>query len=950
MSYFNITEVESALIALADAHPGLCELITLPERSFEGRECHAIRLGRHPAHSRDAVLLTGGVHAREWGSCEILVNLAADLLEACSAGTGLAYGDKSYTAEEIKGLMEGLSWVIFPLVNPDGRLHSQTVPNLWRKNRNTTDSGGDPLKIGVDLNRNHDFLWDFRAKFTAAAAGSLISHSDNPRDDSYHGSAPYSESEARNVRWLLDQFPRVRWSIDVHSYGRLIEHNWGDDNNQSTDPSMNFLNPAYDGLRGDPDDAAYAEFISDNDLLDAVAPLGATHDSIEAVRGKNYFTGQSFTIMYMTSGSLHDYVFSRHLVDRTRNKIHGYILEWGEEFQPEWTEMEEIIKEVDAGLIGFALHAACGGWTTNLITESVQFLDVPESQLAARAILFSVHTCHTASFVIETMSLDSGPGILGQLPSSTSRLPATTGVPGAREARLWLAFESSQAGAASTGTVVVRLVETGQTWTIPVTANVVRKPTVAAVLALDQSGSMNQRSGIAAPLDRRADVLRFAAPSFVNLLRRGDGIGIVAFDQDAHDRMNVRAVGAANGAADPARGEALAVIAAHTANSSGTTAIGDGVERAHNLLLSANGFDHKAVVVFTDGFETSRKYISEVSDQLDERVFAIGLGTAEQLQPAALTALTNGSGGFLLLTGALNDDNGFLLNKYFMQVLAGVTNQDIVLDPDGWLAPGVVHRIPFALTDADISVDVILVSQAPPEVFMWHLESPEGDRVEAGTPGVSLITGTGLQYLRMTLPVSAGQRGAHHGLWHAVLAVDPARFAAHLESLRRKKLPAEKVSAHGPRYSLSVQTFSGVRLLARASQDSNEPGARLTLRAVLSEHGIPIEGIRASVRAEIADPDGSAQVVSLQEVASSPGTFECRREMAFHGVSRIRILAEGCTLRGRCFTREHLLTAATWKGGDQPPPRVKPGNDDPRKTCGWLCSLWRRLFALKRRG
>jgi hypothetical protein len=101
MSYLNITEVESALVGLAAAYPSICELITLPNASIEGRTTHAVRIGTAPATSRDGVLLTGGVHAREWGSSEICVSLAADLCEAFTNHTGLAYGVAIATQQKV---------------------------------------------------------------------------------------------------------------------------------------------------------------------------------------------------------------------------------------------------------------------------------------------------------------------------------------------------------------------------------------------------------------------------------------------------------------------------------------------------------------------------------------------------------------------------------------------------------------------------------------------------------------------------------------------------------------------------------------------------------------------------------------------------------------------------------------------------------------------------------
>ena len=74
--YLNIQEIESALINLASAYPNLCELITLPLRTHEGRICHALRIGKKPKYECDNILIIGGVHAREWGSCEICISFA----------------------------------------------------------------------------------------------------------------------------------------------------------------------------------------------------------------------------------------------------------------------------------------------------------------------------------------------------------------------------------------------------------------------------------------------------------------------------------------------------------------------------------------------------------------------------------------------------------------------------------------------------------------------------------------------------------------------------------------------------------------------------------------------------------------------------------------------------------------------------------------------------------
>ncbi|MFD8703356.1 M14 family metallopeptidase [Kitasatospora sp. NPDC059648] len=354
MSYLNITEVESAVTGLAAAYPGTTELVTLPEPSVEGRTAHALVIGAPAAFPKHCVMLIGGVHAREWGSCEILVHFAADLLEAYQAGTGLGYHGTTFTARQVHDLLTRLDLVVFPLVNPDGRLYSQTVDPMWRKNRNPANSGGssNPDCIGVDINRNYDFLFDFTKAFAPTATPQV---STNPCDQQvYEGPSAFSEPETRNVRWLLDRFPATRWFVDVHSYSEDMLYNWGDDDNQSDDPSMNFRNPRYDGKRGLPNDTAYAEYIPKDDADKALELATAFCQGAHSVHGRAYKPLTGFHL-YPTSGTSDDYVFSRHFVDPGQGKVLGFTVEWGKEFHPLWAEMETIVLDVDAGLVQFCL-------------------------------------------------------------------------------------------------------------------------------------------------------------------------------------------------------------------------------------------------------------------------------------------------------------------------------------------------------------------------------------------------------------------------------------------------------------------------------------------------------------------------------------------------------------------------------------------------------------------
>jgi murein tripeptide amidase MpaA len=357
-TYLNVVEVESAMAALASAHPTLCEVITLPNATFEGRTSHALRIGKTAgAGTRLGILFLGSVHASEWGGADICISFAADLIEAASTGAGLSYGGKSFNAAMVQRIVSKLDVYVFPCVNPDGRAFTQqpSAP-WWRKNRNPAASGGDPARIGVDVNRNFDFLWDFATKMDASAPGA----SADPASINFHGASPGSEPETRNVVWLLDSLPNVGWMMDIHCHKGDVLYSWGDDQDQSDDPTRNFRNPAWDGQRGLGSDA-YSEYIRAADLDTATTAVGRFAAALTAVRGTVYAVTPSWDL-YPTTGASDDYSFSRHITDATKAKVIAYTLEYGLDSRPEENQfvpvpsvMDEIIREVTAGMLELCL-------------------------------------------------------------------------------------------------------------------------------------------------------------------------------------------------------------------------------------------------------------------------------------------------------------------------------------------------------------------------------------------------------------------------------------------------------------------------------------------------------------------------------------------------------------------------------------------------------------------
>ncbi|KAK4466115.1 hypothetical protein QBC42DRAFT_293726 [Cladorrhinum samala] len=355
-SILNVNEIGSAVTGLANKFPGAFFKYNLPNKSFQGRTSVAFYTGAGSDVSEYHLYLSAGMHARERGGPDNVIYWVSDLLEANRTGVGLKYGSKSYTNAQVKSILNA-GVVIFPLVNPDGVVYDQSSGSLWRKNRNTK-SGSSGSSIGVDINRNFDFLWNFRKYYTASAAPASTS----PSSEAFYGTAPESEAETKNHVSVYSKFPKIRWFMDVHSAAGDILYSWGDDDNQSTNPAMNFLNSTYDGKRGGVGDNTYREYISSTDLTAAKRVGDATAAAMRGVGGRSYTSIQAVGL-YPTSGASDDYAFSRYWSKPGVNKVYGYTMEFGysTNFYPTLTEFNQNILDTNAGFMDWALTAISVG-------------------------------------------------------------------------------------------------------------------------------------------------------------------------------------------------------------------------------------------------------------------------------------------------------------------------------------------------------------------------------------------------------------------------------------------------------------------------------------------------------------------------------------------------------------------------------------------------------------
>jgi len=358
MPYRNYDEVETFLHLAEVNYPGFIQRIQLPNKTWENRTCHAVKIAKGNDPGRVGVYLTGGIHAREWVCPDALVYFIELLAQSYQNNTDITLGGKTFTASQIANIVNKLDVFVFPLVNPDGRqfslngaVHKNRLEMEWRKNRRPPTSGSDCY--GVDINRNFDFLWNFPEYFDPTSA---IRNSTNPCDETYNGPSAASEPETKNVVWIMDKYPNIRFFVDVHSYSNLILYDWGDDDDQTTDHDMNFQNPGYNGKRGVKNDADYNEYVNPNDKNLRLMLANHMSDAIRAVNGVNYRPEQSF-ILYPTAGTSTDYNMSHCYINPRQAKIHTFTIECGENFFPDYdTKGKDIIKEITAGLLNFCLN------------------------------------------------------------------------------------------------------------------------------------------------------------------------------------------------------------------------------------------------------------------------------------------------------------------------------------------------------------------------------------------------------------------------------------------------------------------------------------------------------------------------------------------------------------------------------------------------------------------
>jgi hypothetical protein len=584
-----------------------------------------------------------------------------------------------------------------------------------------------------------------------------------------------------------------------------------------------------------------------------------------------------------------------------------------------WNKMGFVTRQGN-DLVETDACASAETWVS-LVTPALTFHDVPQGPLgitrkAARAVVYEVRSATPV-----TLTITAGPSdpSLTRFTATPLTVAATGGA--VTTVRMWIVYAApNPTHVVAADSVTVSCPETSQTWVVPITANAVPRKTAATALVLDRSFSMSEDRGDG--LGTKSQSVRDAANTFLDVMLPGDALSLTAFNDSAAVVRALTALGDPNDPFDVSRSEMRSAINGPGLDPAGSTSIGEGIVAGRGTLTGATAAA-QSLVVLTDGNENRPRWIADVAGQINETTYAVGVGTSANTSAAALETVSGNHGGYLLITGsALGGDNQFLLKKYFLQVLAGVSNAEVVLDPVGLIVAGQVQRVPFVVCDEDGLIDVILMANDRKNL-LFLLEDPYGRLIDpalARAAGGQFVATDQISYYRFPQPllVEPG-RPSLPGTWNAVLAYEGRAGGegpfTHVEASVQS--PDVRVQS----YSVVVHAWSDISLTASVHQGSLTPGATVTVLAALSAAGVPLTQA-ANLTAEITRPGGTVATVSL-----APDGEQFAGSFVATGIGdyRIRVRAVGTTSRGFPFTRERVLSAGVWRGGDTPP---RGGPDD----------------------
>ena len=323
-NYHDYAEMVAELQQAALDHPSIFSLFSLGT-SYQGRTIWAGKISDNVGTDEDEpeVLFTHHQHARE----HLTVEMALYTLRMLT--------DEYGTTPQITSLVDSREiWLVFDL-NPDGGEYDIATGSYasWRKNR---QPNAGTSAIGTDLNRNWGYNW-----------GCCGGSSGTPSSETYRGASAFSAPETRVVRDFVNSrviggTQQIRAHIDFHTYAELVMWPYG----------YTFTDVPADMTQDD---------------HDTFVTMG------QAMAATNGYTPQQASDLYITDGSIRDWLYGVHGVFSYTFEMYPVTSAQGGFYPPDEVIPAQTARNRAAILYLFE-HAAC---PYAVIGKQAQYCNLP---------------------------------------------------------------------------------------------------------------------------------------------------------------------------------------------------------------------------------------------------------------------------------------------------------------------------------------------------------------------------------------------------------------------------------------------------------------------------------------------------------------------------------------------------------------------------------------------
>jgi hypothetical protein len=442
-------------------------------------------------------------------------------------------------------------------------------------------------------------------------------------------------------------------------------------------------------------------------------------------------------------------------------------------------------------------------------------------------------------------------------------------------------------------------VPAGQSWTFPLSAEIIDPVPVDAVLVLDHSGSMGDQIGAR----NKMEAALAAGRLFVQMLRDSadDRAAIVGFETSPNLVQTILPI-AGN------RATFESAIAPANFNPAGATNLAGGVIVGKDELTPhpANPpLLKKAMIVLTDGIENrcfqdggSTFFSITGRDSNDPpegmrrpdgtpqdteplpapagvNVYGIGLGNPAQTDGAALDALSSATGASYRDVVELTGSDFFLLEKYFTEIFMATAGVAQIADPFFTINPGDQHELEFDIFPGDVNAMVVLYDE-PGRRLPFFIASPSGEVLS----GTSLPAGFAVRFHSTDTARFAdfhfpnGEPERYAGRWKVVIRHEGRVCEGEISHRDDRQgrtgyvgtgfLPEKCRQFNQPvNYGIAIGAGSNLRMQAFVEPGVKLVGDPIRLVADIAEAGLPVTGATVTVRAET--PFGQTYQLTLHD-------------------------------------------------------------------------------------